>query len=193
MNLTPRGSSILTASGDYVDPLNFKHEDFHAKVAIFAISQINRFTGHTTRPWSVGQHTLLVYRITKLHGGSTQQLMWALVHDMTEAYLGDMARPIKQQMPSFRDAEFEIIEAICYNYGLPIAEPKIVKDADNIALSIEALNLFPAGATDDWTMPDVGLKEARAIQRDFEEIDSYNLTEVRVELQALVTNTRRYL
>jgi hypothetical protein len=162
MNVTPRGSSILTSAGVYVDPLNFQPHDYDPAVAAHAVSHINRFTGHSEHPWSVGQHTLLVHDLVAAASEAKEAytLLWALVHDLGEAYLGDLARPIKQDpgMVSFVEAEQDIMRVICDHYGLEYQMPGLVEKADTWALCIEALHLFPKGSTDDWEMPSMPIR-----------------------------------
>jgi uncharacterized protein len=88
---------ILTVSGRKVwptwpaDPGEIALDDI-----AHALSQINRWTGHTRRPWSVAQHALVVAEVVAAF--SPDLALAALHHDDAEAYLGDVATPIKRQM-----------------------------------------------------------------------------------------------
>lgn len=79
-------------------------------------------------------------------------LLWALLHDASEAYLSDLPRPIKHmpELKSYRDAEKRVQAVICDRFGLPRAEPPIVKDADTLLLTTEARDLM-APLHPDWT------------------------------------------
>lgn len=74
-----------------------------------ALSLINRFTGHTTRPYSVAEHSLLVADLAEAAGASPVVQMAALIHDAHEAYTGDVSTPVKwaigQPWESFEHAE----------------------------------------------------------------------------------------
>lgn len=61
-----------------------------------ALSHINRYTGHTTEPWSVAQHSILVYLMATELEWKPQGRLMALLHDAHEAYVGDVASPIKE-------------------------------------------------------------------------------------------------
>lgn len=60
-----------------------------------ALSMINRFNGHTRRPYSVAEHSLLVKDIAKCEGASPIAQMAALMHDAHEAFIGDVSSPVK--------------------------------------------------------------------------------------------------
>jgi hypothetical protein len=60
-----------------------------------ALALINRFTGHTTRPYSVAEHSLLVLSIARAEGASPAAQMAALMHDAHEAFTGDVPSPVK--------------------------------------------------------------------------------------------------
>lgn len=82
--------------------------------------------------------------------------LWGLLHDAAEAYLGDLPRPIKHMpelqsvLQPYRDAEKRVQNAICERFGLPLAEPPIVKEADTLLLTTEARDLM-APLHPDWT------------------------------------------
>ena len=60
-----------------------------------ALAQINRFTGHAARPYSVAEHSLLVCDIVRAKGLNAHAQLLALLHDAHEAYCGDVASPTK--------------------------------------------------------------------------------------------------
>lgn len=105
-----------------------------------ALSNSCRFTGHVKWFYSVGQHSVLCSRIVP-----DEYKLTALLHDASEAYLSDIARPVKEQ-PDFgavyRDVEGRLEEAIAERFGLQYPWHKSVKDADNILLVTEARDLM---------------------------------------------------
>lgn len=60
-----------------------------------ALAQINRFTGHAKRPYSVAEHSLLCADLAAHEGKSALVQLLCLVHDAHEAYTGDQASPAK--------------------------------------------------------------------------------------------------
>lgn len=60
-----------------------------------SLAQINRFTGHASRPYSVAEHSLLVADLARMAGASHSVQLAALLHDAHEAYTGDVSSPVK--------------------------------------------------------------------------------------------------
>jgi hypothetical protein len=59
------------------------------------LSLINRFTGATTRPYSVAEHSLLCADIAEHEGAPAGLQMAMLMHDAHEAYTTDLSSPAK--------------------------------------------------------------------------------------------------
>lgn len=145
-------STIATYTGAYVDPLDLSPDDIRVEDVAHALANQCRFSGHTAAFYSVAQHSVLVSRV--LNG--TGHEMWGLMHDATEAYLVDMARPLKQDPHfgrTYRGAERRAMRAIAESLGLTWPEPPEVKDADNALLATERRDLMSA-AKGRWTVLD---------------------------------------
>lgn len=140
------GDWINTYTGRKFYPLAPRVEDIHIVDIARALSMQCRFTGHVRQFYSVAQHSIAVAR----HVPVADQL-WALLHDAPEAYLIDLARPVKQQpaMAGYRRAEARLMAAVCQRFGLPPWMPASVALADNRMLMTEAhalMHMHP-----DWT------------------------------------------
>lgn len=127
-----------------------------------ALSHINRYTGHTTEPWSVAQHSILVYMIAReLHDCKPQGQHIALLHDAHEAYVGDVATPIKAALGSAwqqleRMHEERVHEALGIAHFWPHYRIDI-KRMDLIALLVERSALLgPQGDRRPWPLLDGG-------------------------------------
>jgi len=59
------------------------------------LSLINRFTGATTRPYSVAEHSLLCADIARREAAAVGLQMAMLMHDAHEAYTTDLSSPAK--------------------------------------------------------------------------------------------------
>ncbi len=99
------GPWVQTASGGKWDLLHPHPKQVYFWDVAHALSQINRFTGHTCLPFSVAQHSLNVEtRVAELTLDPAVRLM-ALLHDAHEFVLGDWATPLKlaleQILPDF--------------------------------------------------------------------------------------------
>jgi hypothetical protein len=76
-----------------------------------------------------------------------------LLHDLTEAYVGDLVRPVKYQIPKFIEIENRIWEVAAARYNLPVKMSKEVKDADNLAFWTEKRDLLNNTGKVDWGPP----------------------------------------
>jgi len=76
-----------------------------------------------------------------------------LLHDGSEAYLCDVARPIKMlaEMARYREAEAKVQSCVYEAFNLWPIEPRIVKRADDVLLSTEARDLL-ATLHPAWTV-----------------------------------------
>ena len=127
------GSMIATFSGRYVDPLHLSPDDVNIEDIAHALANQCRFTGHTLEFFSVAQHSVLVMRTLPI-----EHKFWGLLHDASETYLSDVARPLKQDPyfgQAYRGAEGRAMRAIASAFDLPWPEPPEVKVADNVLLA----------------------------------------------------------
>ena len=120
---------MQVASGARFYPLDPRPEEIQIEDVAHALGHLCRFAGHTSSFYTVAQHSVLVSRICE-----PQDALWGLLHDASEAYLGDMVRPLKRQpeMASYQEAEERLMAAICERFGLPAAMPESVVRADEI-------------------------------------------------------------
>ena len=109
---------------------------------------------------SVAQHSIHVASLLP-----PQLQMWGLLHDASEAYIADLASPIKPYLQSYKDLELGIMNAIARRFGLPEGFHKNLQvvHADLQMLKKEAFELMPSKGS-DWvakvhevSMPDVRL------------------------------------
>lgn len=123
-------TSISTWTGQRVDPLNFQPSDANVYDIAHALARQCRYNGHVEHFVSVALHSVWVSH--RLRNESPELQMWGLLHDATEAYIGDMVKPLKHSlaMTPFREVEDEIEKAIAEAYRLPYPMPDIVKEAD---------------------------------------------------------------
>lgn len=132
---------ITTYTGRSVMPLNPNPDDLDIEDIAHALSNSCRFTGHVKEFYSVAQHSYLCSTIV-----SDELALTALLHDASEAYLSDIARPIKQQ-PDFGDTykkyEQKLEKALSERFKLQYPYPDEIKWADNVLLRTEQRDLMP--------------------------------------------------
>lgn len=133
------GRSILTASGREFNPLAPLIEDIQIADIAHALSQVCRFTGHCKHFYSVAQHAVLVAMACP-----EDCRKWGLLHDASEAYLADLAKPVKDQCPGYEAAEETLLQMIGEKFGLPWPIPVEVKAADQTMFLTEWRDLMPA-------------------------------------------------
>lgn len=115
-----------------------------------ALSQINRYTGHTLQPYSVAQHCVVVSRYLDFE---PNWAMHGLLHDAPEIIIGDLSSPLKwhlgqEWLVPIREEEQRAMVSLTRAIGLPaFAEmdeftKRIVKRADLTAMMTEKRDLL---------------------------------------------------
>ena len=135
-----KGSFMVTKMGIHFYHLDPRPEDICIEDIAHSLANICRFGGHTRRFYSVAQHCVMVSRHVEIIGGDIEAQMWGLLHDASEAYVGDMVRPLKDSQPSFKAAEKAIHACVKKAFGIrPLKRAEdIVHKADNIMMITEA-------------------------------------------------------
>lgn len=135
---------IVTNSGKRFDFAVCAPDTIDLRDIGHALSRICRFTGHSEEHYSVAEHSVHVWRYVKAHGGNLAAQQLALMHDAAEAYVGDVAKPLKIQLTEYMDIEARVERAIADRFDLE-ADPfsrHLVKDGDNALLSAELTTLM---------------------------------------------------
>jgi uncharacterized protein len=128
-------TTITTASGrefDLLVPAGFTISEI-----AHALSHICRFSGHSRLHYSVAQHSVMVSYLS-----GHRHALAGLLHDAHEAYVGDVASPLKALLPDYRALEHRIEAAVRRHFGVAVTTPLEVKHADQIALATEQRDLM---------------------------------------------------
>jgi hypothetical protein len=165
-----RGDWMQTYTGRKFYPLAPRPEDIHPRDIAHALSLLCRYNGHVDRFYSVAEHCVLMSRAV-----APEHALAALLHDATEAYVGDMIRPLKQSMPDYVRAEDLVMVQIARRFALPLhtlgySMPTEVKDADNRILLTERAALMSAVAPGRWGVD--GLEPLDVTIHGWEPIDA---------------------
>jgi hypothetical protein len=139
--------SIQLASGKFFNFSSYTSADIEITDIAHALSNLCRFTGHCREFYSVAQHSVLVSRNVP-----EEFALEGLLHDATEAYVNDMARPLKLQLRAYIKIEDALWPVVAQHYGLPEKLPPCIKEADNRALVTERRDIMPKprGHKDEW-------------------------------------------
>jgi hypothetical protein len=147
------GPYLQTVSGRWVNPFDPDPEQLDAGDIARALANLCRFGGHARHFYSVAQHSVIVSRLVEERGGDVEDAFAALMHDATEAYLGDMPHPIKHRSPlaaAFKAAEEHLEQAIRERFGIKPDVPDI-KRVDRALLATERR----AFSAEDWHWPEL--------------------------------------
>ena len=137
---------IQTFSGKQVWPFNMQVEDLDIVDIAHALALKCRFTGHCLEFYSVAQHCVIGSR--NIHPDFA---LWFLLHDATEAYLPDVARPCKRDLyvcehnmepVPFKAMEKDMMFVIAAWADLPSTEPAEVGHMDLVMLRTERRDLM---------------------------------------------------
>lgn len=150
-----RGPVSTTYSGTPFYALDPSPFDIRIDDIARALSHLSRFNGHTSRFYSVAEHSVLAADMAERMGQPVSVQRWALLHDASEAYVGDMIRPLKKAISQFEEIEERVQRAIARRFNLPWPMYPVVKEVDNILCSTEKHQLLPNHRGHEWpNMPD---------------------------------------
>lgn len=121
--------TIQTFLGEMFDVFSPSPEKIHLKDISHALSMICRYGGHSRDFYSVAEHCVLLAEYFE-KAGDLDLAQFALLHDASEAYMGDLVRPLKMQLSLYRDVEDQLLVTIFTKFGLQPVAPHIVKMAD---------------------------------------------------------------
>jgi len=131
---------IELKSGAWVDILNLSPEDIIISDVAHGLGNTGRFSGQTSRFYSVAEHSVLCAALMSNSTDDPDLLKAALLHDFHEAYLGDIPTPIKKIMTGLDEIAERMDQAVGERFGIDHAlfsSPE-VKRVDHMALSLEA-------------------------------------------------------
>lgn len=130
---------IQTFTGRRFYPLDPSPYDVYIEDIAHALALQCRWTGHCKEFYSVAQHSVLVSEDCK-----REDALCGLLHDASEAYMCDLARPIKHDPRAayYFEAEKKIMAAIAEKFGLEGSIPQSVIESDNKYLLTERRDLL---------------------------------------------------
>ena len=133
-------STILTHSGRTLDFLALRPSMIDLQDIAHGLSHACRFAGQCSSFYSVAQHAVAVSYLCPT--------LEALHHDSTEAYMGDMTRPLKDLIPTFKEFERDLHQVICQALGISSVQSEDLHLADRRVCLLERQRLFSARCRD---------------------------------------------
>jgi 5'-deoxynucleotidase YfbR-like HD superfamily hydrolase len=131
---------IITYTGKKFYHLDPKPEMVCEQDIAHSLAQLCRWTGHTRYHYSVAQHSVYASMICP-----PEIAFDCLMHDSSEAYLGDMNRPLKhftQAGPVYLEIEEKVEKVIFKKYGMTYPMLSEVKKFDTQLLYAEKKQLM---------------------------------------------------
>jgi hypothetical protein len=119
-------------SGHRVNFGNPQVDDIRIEDIAHSLAHLCRFGGHTKEFYSVAQHSIRVAHAVPKH-----LMLEGLLHDATEAYVGDMIRPLKRQLVRYQQIEEDFWQLIAFRFNLSVHMSPEVKMADEASLKSE--------------------------------------------------------
>ncbi len=95
-----KGDWMQTCSGLKIWPMDPRPEEICLNDIAHALSMICRFSGHTKKFYSVAEHSVFVS-----HHVKSENAIYGLLHDSSEAYISDIIRPVKVFVPEYKKIE----------------------------------------------------------------------------------------
>ncbi|WP_375263593.1 hypothetical protein [Palleronia sp.] len=140
-----KGSTITLASGKLFDFLDPHGSDFRSEDIAHGLAHVCRYAGQCRSFYSVAEHSLLV-------ADTVDEFAYeALLHDASEAFIGDVTRPFKQLLPEYRQIEAAVEDAIIQRFGMDRNFKDTVKRTDLRVLAAEQAQVMAPGCA-DWAL-----------------------------------------
>jgi 5'-deoxynucleotidase YfbR-like HD superfamily hydrolase len=156
-----RGKYMHTSNGKKYWPMDPRPEEVHIEVVAHHLATRCRYNGAVQHPifrsrifYSVAEHSVLVSRYIEEVLRKPEYALEGLLHDGSEAYNGDLIRPLKYD-PIFREP-FKVVEELneaagASRFALVYPYPQEVKIADEAVTNAEIAQIVPKDPNEDFT------------------------------------------
>lgn len=140
-------TKIETSSGRIIDLFDPKPDDLYLPDIVQSLKRLHRFNGHTSVRYTVFQHCTMCAAEAVSRGYSETVVKSCLMHDFAEAYIGDMAYPLKQNFPQYLELEIRFEDVLAERWGFQTS-PEVTEIDRDMAV-YEARHFMPSQAMDD--------------------------------------------
>lgn len=146
-------TAIRTYSGKTLDFLTLRADAICLTDIAHALAHVPRYCGHTTVPYSVAQHCVLMARMVE--PGPLRAAL--LLHDATEAYMQDIPSPLKALLPNYQRIEAALWSVIAERFGVDRSLEAQVHHLDRVMLSTEMHAMFTDNLPEGLPPPAIGV------------------------------------
>lgn len=151
---------IRTFTGKDIDPLLITSDQIDIRDICVSLSRQCRFGGHSKKNYTVAQHSHWVARKIIFDTGDYDLAFAGLLHDATEAYMLDLPKPIKDEIPRYSQIEDWVKCAIADKFIIHLDDFSAVKPFDEAAFEWEWERLVIANRVEVpcWSHPTSALE-----------------------------------
>jgi len=128
---------LTTYTGKKLDPSNITPQDIDIQDIAAGLSAMPRFAGQTRKIFTVASHSIILSEIVP-----PELAKCALLHDASEAFLGDVITPVKTLVPEYQALESSVMSAVLKHFGLAEEELLAIKPYDKQIAEVERIVLF---------------------------------------------------
>ena len=134
------GSTIRLLNGHYFDLVRPDPDLIDLTTIAISLGRECRYGNQCPKFYSVAEHCVLMSRLYRGHRRAE-----ILLHDASEAYIGDVAKPLKLLLPDYQKIELGIEAAIAVRFGLDTSEAAAedIRYYDRMLLKAEKLTFWP--------------------------------------------------
>ncbi|OQB12459.1 MAG: hypothetical protein BWY15_02184 [Firmicutes bacterium ADurb.Bin193] len=135
---------ITTFTKVHFTPLDPNPDDIKIGDIAHALSLMTRANGHFKHFYSVAQHCINCALEAMAMGYGEKIQLACLLHDASEAYISDITRPVKKNLPAYREIEEKLQSLIYKTFGIELTtdEYAVVENIDDSLLWHEFMELM---------------------------------------------------
>lgn len=137
-------NTIKVSAGHYVDLASPDPETIEIRSIAAALSKTCRFGGHCPRFYTVAEHSVHAVGLAMQDNITEEAMRAILLHDATEAYVGDVVKPLKAMLPEYQVIESNIEQAVSARFNIDFVRyGDVVKRYDRLMLKAEKIQMWP--------------------------------------------------
>lgn len=170
------GNTIKLASGGYLDLGGPQPSQFMLEDVAIGLSNICRFGGQIRPFYSVAAHSIACLYVAMDQKQSVECCKAVLMHDASEAFIGDVVKPLKIMLPNYRGIEEDITAAIAEKWSIRFDKfSDVISEIDHGMLIYERNKFFQRDGV-EWA----GEQEAVQVTTDLDGVMNARPDTIRV-------------